>query len=405
MEAQTIFRRQGQTHRIIVEGQIIELVFTFVGNAEAIFDVLLGIVLTLFIGHNNTAVVDLGAVLISLLLGDHRGVGHQNVGGHSHVGTPTVTFHVVEVNGVVFTVDQVQAMPASVVVLLGRLDGTVLNRLIENLLKLLITDIGTVAIILLQEGHLLLSPQNVVVHLHLHRGDGVSSTDIQHQLPIDKEVNVIIALKLEEQIILVVVNKLRIGLHYIIVVTVHIGITVIRIDSGTILTEVRRAGAAVVPLRIGHRQEGVPGGPLFAVVVDLILTDSAAQRDSAGFLIVNNSGNTVRVGLNIAGGEACIEHIGFFAGTGNGSLAQNQVVVIVLKLVVGVVHKQVVHQIEGCIVEGLNIPLNLSIGSNQLLLIFLGGRVGALRCSRRNRIVTHSAGRHGQPQCLTQSRS
>lgn len=48
----------------------------------------------------------------------------------------------------------------------------------------------------------------------------------------------------------------------------------------------------------------------------------------------------------------------------------HQIIVVILGLIVGVIDKQVIYQVEGCIIESLDVTLNLSIMSDELILFY-----------------------------------
>ena len=276
---------------------------------------------------DDTAIVNLGVILIGELFVLDRAVRNTDVGNDTHVGTGTVALHVVEVEGVALT-------------FLQRQSG--------------ITGLGGT------RRHSRVSSSNIVVQVHFHLGDGVGTADIQHQLAVDEQVNVIITFELEEQVVIGVVNELAITLQNVVVVVVDVG-CVIGTDVHSRVVKDIRGNRCVLGARMGrhiigfpNRQERIQIRAGVSTINNMRLTPCVVITNHLVGRIIHNRGHRLLRIQRI--GERSVKNVGFLSGTiGQREVDQLQIVELRLHFIVGIGHEQVVQQEVGRVIAGLNI--------------------------------------------------
>ena len=223
-----------------------------------------------------------------------------------------------------------------------------------------------------------LRPNNVVIDFHGNIRNRVGGTNIQHQLAVDEQVNVIVAFELEEQIICRVVDELTVTGNGIVIVSVDEGCTFLgdAHDAAAVIQEVGRLGLPLVDaFTVCDRQEGETAGRICSLEVDLVLGGRRGQGDGALRGVIVDRGFTgVAVFLGVGsifgltGGETTVEDVSGLAGFQRRG-TQHQIVVLILRLVVGIIHIQVVQQIIGRIHEGGDAVLAVSEAADQAALL------------------------------------
>ena len=438
---QAVYGIQRNADDLVLEGQVVELLVTGVGQGEAVLHGSGGV--------DDAAVLDFLTVLVGLLVNVQGGVGDVHIGNNTHIGAPAVTLHVVEVELADLAVDQVQTGPTLEVVdflfgvgildALGAGDlagGGVVNVLIQivsadQVIKLLDGHIVGIAVL----GHLrhhLTGLVNIVVDVDVNAGDGVGSTDIQNQLAVDEQVDVVVTFELEEQRVASVVDELTVGGQNVVVVPVDVGVGIGIVGTNVVIPEVVGIGlTSVVTLRVGNGQEGETGGPGNSVAdgeVEVGLTgdqslvvgiqrhgDGAGTAGAVGIdhgavlhggLVGAVVGKGGAHGGNLAGGEAGVKDVSITAMVigGNRSHGHIQVVVVVLLLVEGVRNEQRVQHEVGCVHGGLDAVTAGFKLADQLLILLQGFLIGAQSGFIIGGIGTHVvADGQGNAQTMPQS--
>ena len=345
----TLLVIQSYTNVAVLKVQVVELAVALVGHREAILNELVAL--------DSAAVRNFLFALVGSLIRLQSGVRNTDVGEDPAVSAPAVTLHVVEVEGIALAFHQVQLLSTG--------------------------DLRCGAAGICQN---VLCPFNVVIDVHGDLGNGVGRADIQNQLAVDEQVNVIVTFELEEQVIFRVVDELTVGDHGVVIVSVDEGSTFLghAHNAVAVIQEVGRLGLTCVDTCcIGNRQEGETGGGVFTLVINLILGSGGGQGNGALFLIILYGmlaacAVCIRIGSIgcVAGGKASIKDVTGLTVILCG-LAQHQVVVLVLRLVVGVLHVQVHQQIVGRVHEGGDVVLNLQILANQFVRLGKRFSIGA----------------------------
>ena len=335
---------QLHTDVLILEGQVVQLGVTGVGQLEVVSNRIL-IIHNAAVGDVLTHLVD---GLGSGLFGMQRRVSDDHVGHDAAVGAVAVTLHVVEVEPADLTLHQIQSQ-RPVVLILG------------------VAGSGIVAILGINSRHDLSCPFNVLVDLEALVGDGVGTAQVQNDLVVDEQINVIVAFEFEEQAVLLVVDKFTVAGHGVVEVSVRVGALIRSQRSYTVIIEVvgvRRTGK--ITLCIGNGQEGEAGGGVggeeeeLVLGVDVLHVDRAFTLGNGAIRIYGHTGviNDGRLaaglvsrivtdggtlGILITGTVTRVKDIGSLAVV-HGGVLQSEVAVIILQLVIGIGIEQAVEQ-------------------------------------------------------------
>ena len=169
-------------------------------------------------------------------------------------------------------------------------------------------------------GDLLIGGVDIVVKAHFDLCDAVGTADVQNQLTVDEEVNVVVAFKVEEQVLVRVIDETAAGFEHIVIVSV----VVFRTTVYDARIKVIALGLSVAVVLRGDRQEGIIGSAeAIDIIVHCLARCGGVADGLGGAVVLHCCGCQIGVGR---GGKACIEHIAVLACLGGGS-CQNKAVI------------------------------------------------------------------------------
>ena len=306
---------------VVGEGQVIEVDIAVVGHGEPVLN-RQGLI-------HNAAVLHLAAALIGSLVGGHFGVGNADIGVDAHVGAEAMALQIEEFKGVDLAVLQVQ-----IVLILVQFNGFL--------------------------------------------GNAVGAADIHHQLVIDEQIDVVVAFEVEEQIVLLVVNKLAFADQSKVEVSVGVLAGKILACLNARILKIGRCGhtIGVAAAAVHNGQEGIEGSPKVTLIAEFGLARSAGIADSAvGSIILYR---TLCAGCIRIVRKTGVEDVGFPSVRGS-TLGQHQIVIVAHGLIVGAGHEDTVEQEVRGVIVGRDVVLAFVPGAHQFL---------ALRSS----VTAHAAG-------------
>ena len=303
-------------------------------------------ILHILICVDQTAVVQLQAALVRLLIRIQIGVGNTDVGSNTHIGTGGVAFHIIEVERIFLAVYQCKRpVPVS-----GSACGNLSSGCID-----------------------------IVVQIHIYRSGVVGTADIQNKLTIDEQINVIIAFKVEEQTLAFVVGEFAVALQDIVVVFIReiCSFNLIRIVDSNLDT-----------FRFPNRQECIMRTARCYLNSTLKrLTQHTGIEDGFRRKVVFDS--TLCCTRNIVVGirEIGVKDIGGLT-IGECRLGEHQIVKLVLGHIVGCRIEQIVQDEIGRIGVGRNVFFTLIPGADELILLAIGCHQSVVDLlSTRSRII------------------